>query len=36
MSRMSGAYTYTPYMLHVLDKEKFKKYPSISENSGRN
>jgi hypothetical protein len=36
MSRMSGAYTYTPYVLHDVDKEKFKNYPNISENSGRN
>ena len=36
MSRMNGAYTYTPYVFQGVDKEKFKIYPNISENSGRN
>jgi len=36
MSRMSGAYTYTPYVLHGVDKKNFKTYPNISENSGIN
>jgi hypothetical protein len=36
MLRMSEAYTYTPYVLHGVDKEKFRIYPNISENSGGN
>jgi hypothetical protein len=36
MSRMSGTYTYTPYVLHGVDKKRFETYPNISENSGIN
>jgi len=28
---MSGAYTYTPYVVQGVDKEIFKIYPNISE-----
>ena len=31
--RISGAYTYIRYMPHGVDKEIFKIYPIISENS---
>jgi len=36
ISRMNGVYTCTPYMLHGVDKGKFKNCPNISEKIGRN